>query len=337
MNARREAERVMPMTRAAALIPPLAIARGMGVPIDRHLERAHIPLRVFEDPMLMIPRAFVGKVADSISQREGIEDFGMVAGSRVNALTDIPGFGARLQHSRTCLDYLNEASRLIDLIAPGRKVWLSVDGRNSRLNFEVSGSLEYFSQHQELYTLAATIQTMSDMVGRDWRPTTVWLPPDYRLGRWALDWLREPHIKPARDLVAFNIPSSILFAPNSLRPHNGTTELATVPEPVFLRQGIDAVVELLITDPALSIELVAEAAGMPSRTLQHFLWRNGASFREIKNAARLRIAKQLLLESDLPVSEVGWRLGYSDPANFARAFRRLTGVSPSVYRNRQDG
>jgi AraC-like DNA-binding protein len=31
---------------------------------------------------------------------------------------------------------------------------------------------------------------------------------------------------------------------------------------------------------------------------------------------------------------VAQRVGYSDPANFTRAFRKWTGVSPSAYRSR---
>jgi AraC-like DNA-binding protein len=332
MGARQRQERVMPMTRASALIPPLNFAQSLGVPIGRHLKRAHIPLSVLETPMRMIPRAFVGKLSDSIAQREGIDDLGIVVGSEINALRDIPGFGVHLIHSRTCLDYINEATRLIGLIAPGRQVWLSQDGRRWRLNFEVSGSLEYFSQHQELYTLATTIRTISDMLGRDWRPSTIWLPPDYHLGAWAMDWLQEPNIKPAKDLVAFSIPNSVLLARNSLRPRDGSPTFVVVPQPSSLTSGIDAVVELLIADPALSLEIVAEAAGVPSRTLQHLLSHKGTTFRKIQSAARLRVAKQLLHESDIPVSEIGSRLGYSDSANFTRAFRKLTGVSPYAYR-----
>jgi AraC family transcriptional regulator, transcriptional activator of pobA len=37
------------------------------------------------------------------------------------------------------------------------------------------------------------------------------------------------------------------------------------------------------------------------------------------------------------VQEVGFALGYDDPAYFARAFRRLSGLSPSDYRARLEG
>ncbi len=43
-------------------------------------------------------------------------------------------------------------------------------------------------------------------------------------------------------------------------------------------------------------------------------------------------AKRLVLYSGLPVAAVAARLGFSDPSNFGRFFRRETGLSPGEYR-----
>jgi AraC-like DNA-binding protein len=34
------------------------------------------------------------------------------------------------------------------------------------------------------------------------------------------------------------------------------------------------------------------------------------------------------------VEEISWAVGYEDPASFRRLFKRLTGVTPSAYRQR---
>ena len=44
-------------------------------------------------------------------------------------------------------------------------------------------------------------------------------------------------------------------------------------------------------------------------------------------------ARELLGAGELPISEIASRLGYSDSAHFARAFRRIAGVSPREYRD----
>lgn len=48
--------------------------------------------------------------------------------------------------------------------------------------------------------------------------------------------------------------------------------------------------------------------------------------------ARMQKAMHLLKESNLPIQEVAWRLGFSSVSNFSRALKRKTGLSPSSYR-----
>ena len=44
------------------------------------------------------------------------------------------------------------------------------------------------------------------------------------------------------------------------------------------------------------------------------------------------LAKQELLGSDLPVSEIASRLGFEYPQHFTRMFKKVTGMAPSEYR-----
>ena len=47
------------------------------------------------------------------------------------------------------------------------------------------------------------------------------------------------------------------------------------------------------------------------------------------------IARSKLAErTDDPVDEIGWRVGYEDPAFFRRLFRRTTGLAPGAYRKK---
>ncbi|QBX73857.1 AraC family transcriptional regulator [Aeromonas hydrophila] len=47
---------------------------------------------------------------------------------------------------------------------------------------------------------------------------------------------------------------------------------------------------------------------------------------------RMKKARQLLLYTNWPLSELAGRVGYSDGANFANRFRRLTGLTPGAFR-----
>lgn len=87
---------------------------------------------------------------------------------------------------------------------------------------------------------------------------------------------------------------------------------------------------------ARSVVSVARALGMNVRTLQRRLGELGTSFREVRDEHRRDTALASLGRDGTPINEVSSLLGYSDPAHFARAFRRWTGLSPSEYLRTSD-
>ena len=58
----------------------------------------------------------------------------------------------------------------------------------------------------------------------------------------------------------------------------------------------------------------------------------GRSAGEWIENARLTLARTLLHDPDIPISEVSYRLGFEDPAYFSRFFRKLVGMSPTDFR-----
>ena len=47
-------------------------------------------------------------------------------------------------------------------------------------------------------------------------------------------------------------------------------------------------------------------------------------------------AKRGLIYTTLPVSKIGFDLGFNDPAYFSRFFTRRAGMSPAAYRKASD-
>jgi AraC-like DNA-binding protein len=85
-------------------------------------------------------------------------------------------------------------------------------------------------------------------------------------------------------------------------------------------------------EPNPTIVAVAVRLDLNVRTLQRRLESVGMPFRELLSDCRQELACFELAGSDQLVCELSNRLGYSDPAHFARAFRRWTGYSPIEYR-----
>lgn len=83
-----------------------------------------------------------------------------------------------------------------------------------------------------------------------------------------------------------------------------------------------------------TLEAVARRLGASTRTLKRRLAEQGTSFTQVLDEVRQQRALLLLDDRRLSIADVADRLGYSDVANFTRAFRRWTGTTPAAFRAR---
>ncbi|MHA6493853.1 AraC family transcriptional regulator [Pseudomonas borbori] len=81
-------------------------------------------------------------------------------------------------------------------------------------------------------------------------------------------------------------------------------------------------------------ETVAQALHLSQRTLQRRLQDEGTSFQHLLDDTRRELAEQYLAQPKLTLLEVAYLLGFADPSNFFRAFRRWFSITPSEYRAR---
>ena len=79
----------------------------------------------------------------------------------------------------------------------------------------------------------------------------------------------------------------------------------------------------------------AALTGVSVSTLQRRLRESGITYSELVETERLRLAIDLLTQGDIKICDVASELGYTEPANFIRAFRNWTGLTPSQFRTHQ--
>jgi transcriptional regulator GlxA family with amidase domain len=83
----------------------------------------------------------------------------------------------------------------------------------------------------------------------------------------------------------------------------------------------------------ISLDALAEGARLERRTLlRRFARATGMTPIEYSRNVKMARARELLEFSPKTPKELAWELGYEDPAAFARAFRRMVGMSPADYR-----
>lgn len=81
------------------------------------------------------------------------------------------------------------------------------------------------------------------------------------------------------------------------------------------------------------VKVIAARLHMSPRTLQRRLGEEDTTFAKVLDEARGQLARQLLVDPATGLSEVGFRLGYSDLPAFLRAFKRWTGKTPTTWRD----
>ena len=84
----------------------------------------------------------------------------------------------------------------------------------------------------------------------------------------------------------------------------------------------------------LALDVVARRVATSRRQLQRAFAEAGeTSFRSYVQRVRMERAAELLRTSTTPVNQVAGAVGYRQPAQFAKAFRRHHGAPPSAFRS----
>ena len=105
------------------------------------------------------------------------------------------------------------------------------------------------------------------------------------------------------------------------------------PRATPFRAEVERRLEPLLASGGVGIERVARDLGYSRQTLYRRLKAEGTTYERLLDGVRRRLALRFMSEG-LSVKAAAYRLGFSDPAAFSRAFKRWTGSSPSEMRTR---
>jgi AraC-like DNA-binding protein len=100
-------------------------------------------------------------------------------------------------------------------------------------------------------------------------------------------------------------------------------------------ESVRGAIQRKLTGRRPTVEDVADALHISSRTLQRRLQDAGSSFQRALEEARHQLARHYLNNSVLELNEAAYLLGYNDANSFVRAFRTWEGVPPARWREEQ--
>ncbi|MFO1060038.1 MAG: helix-turn-helix domain-containing protein [Dongiaceae bacterium] len=267
--------------------------------------------------------------------------------ARAAAMSDDPGIGVRLaeagglaalgdlgRHIRgaaTLREAIERTEAGIQWLLPGARLRLGREGPWLLWQAELPPRLGGDGAVARPWLLALLRLVLRAAAGSAWRPVT--LRSEH--GRRLESAFGQPVIEDAV-VTGLTFPAGLLQLAMP-GPRTGS-ELAAVLEatraPADFAGSLRVLIRSLLSETTVDAAEVARLAGISLRSLQRSLAAGGLSFSELLREARLERAIELMRHPAQRMTDIGLELGYSDAANFTRAFRRWTGCSPRAYRRR---
>jgi AraC-like DNA-binding protein len=141
------------------------------------------------------------------------------------------------------------------------------------------------------------------------------------------------------DRNAFLMPEGWEAEAIAPRPHyaldilsrHAESLLEHLDETAPMRRRVEALLTSMLPSGRPNAGSVAAALGLSEQTLYRRLKGEGATFEAVLDELRCTLATHYLRDRKLASKNAAYRLGFSDPAAFSRAFKRWTGLSPRAF------
>jgi len=333
----RNTQGPIPLVRVAALLRYVRYLQTVGAPVGRLLAGSRIPAVLLDHPAAAVPIGSALRFGELACRALGTEHLGLYVGLE-SGLNDLGPFQDMLQRSLTLHEYLHKAIALYDALNSGQRLWLSEHGEELRFNVATAGDDGIGAYQSRLETLVVTIAKIREAAGPNWSPREVSLSYRTREDLPNIDLFAGSQILGRTEATYFTFPRALM----GLRfPIGGAATTAGDPEsfpmcrlPEDLSGLVRLQIETLLSVRNFEIETVAETLAISRRSLQRSLAQQGLTYSQVLAETRLRRAVDWLDNTDKPVGDIAFDLGYTDASNFTRAFRRQTGVSPQTFRDK---
>ncbi len=305
-----------------------------GVAIGPCLSRAHIPKELLSQPDAVITVNSLMAFLDAAIKDTGWRLIGYEAGA--TPLAEHGPVGPWVLSAPTLYQALQRM-----VVATRRETSLT----GTHVEFEAG--MAWFCmtplvhdpsrrEQVELYNLRLMLQLVRAALGEEWWPERVRLSAvDEELvaGHPELSRL---NIEFGARVTAVAVPMMALTRPMQGSAGRGTAWQAEeiLADGMVTLDTMNTLQRLIETYLPYrpTLETMARITGISRRSLQRFLQSRGTSFTRLVEQVALARAIDLLKDTDIALAEIAQASGYSEAAHFSRAFRRMTGLTPSHYR-----
>ncbi len=323
------------MTKARSMGPIADVVRRSGGSLERVFRRAGLPMRLAYEP----ERTLLLKDQLRIVECASLELQDPVLAARLSTQGGLQGlgaFGCAVLSAPTLGEAIAAGNRSIaTFLQAGTHMQLDVDGEWARWSYQVTTPVDVGRSSNELLACGYMLDLLRRYCGTHWAPSHV-------LSRAATEAQRREarqvlQCEMARgDVAAVVFPTALLQLARPASVAAPWPDAPPIPGEDDLVACVTQVIDLAVLEGIASIGWVSRRVGLSPRSLQRHLSERGVAFRSLLNGVIRERAAQLL-SAGRSVTDVAFELGYSDAAHFSRAFKTLTGVSPTQFRKDRRG
>ncbi len=303
--------------------------------LNRVFSRSDLSPCLRYDKNHFIPQASLKSFVAEGSRELGERDLGLIAAPELSIL-DYGLWGNYVLSAPTLGDSMNRARSALCYHSTFDSLRFVPQGQDIRFIYRFAESFGRTYENVAFVAVAVMLSLVRAYIGQSWHPGWIELNIQKRRGCSALEQAFQSQVRLGADAVAFPVPAHCLKFRRQI--NRGSPSLADVHRdrrgrsPRGLVEVVQSITRVQILDQQPDLDSTARQLGFGPRTLQRQLERRGITFRELAQSVKLLRAKELLQEPDLTIAHISAELFYSTPANFARAFRSNTGMSPRQYR-----
>ena len=336
------------MAKAELLVParyyarlPQVLAR-QGIDFLAALRAQRISPRVLEAPDATVRFSQVDRLVQRLVAAGARQDIAFEVGGMLSAAShSFVGFG--MLNSATLDEALRFEARYFSLVMPSFRMRYSAGAEHAELLFTPVAAMSHacLAFHLEAIGIAA-LRELADLCGGERPPCRLDLsiPEPEHVERYARE-LRDVRVRFGMEDIAPGVRLRLLANPRALRPALADGHALRLAEErcrALVRQAAsrgrfaDWVAMSLreVAGSPPSLEELAAMLNISRRSLNRYLEREGATFRELSNRVRHELACERIAQG-MSVTEVAYSLGYGDRSNFGRAFRARAGHSPGRH------
>ena len=329
------------IVRAAHLHNYIEELREIGVPVERELARSRLPPWILEDPDAYVSYALCLEwLAGCCSDMELME-FGFRAARRGSLATLGGPFRRAILGAPTGFERLQTFVRCAALEDNVLSIRLQPEGDRIRVISTQAG----FETNPliiigEWVDLQGMISIVRSVAGPRWCPQEMTFVSHERPTAAIREAFPNTRILVGQPCTSILVSSSLLAGPYPPGSEIPIGQTGSPPGAISnddptgwdFATALRAAIRPYLADGYPSLPEMAEAFEMSGRTLQRRLRQCGRSYLDVVQEARFEIARDLLVDPSTSITDVALATGYENQQHFARAFRRFTGVSPTLYR-----